>query len=77
MEETKSQRFGRIVEPRVQRALVAIGRVGNCGNRALYDYTSEEIEAIFAAFSKKLSETRARFQPKGSEAQFRLVARGD
>ena len=46
--ESKSDRFRRLAEPRVNKAEKAIKLVGNLGNRSLYEMTDAERKKIIS-----------------------------
>lgn len=63
-DETKAEKFIRLGEYRMNKAIDAIGRLGNLANRSAYDYTPEQAEVMFAALESALAEVRAQFSPK-------------
>ena len=61
IDETKQQRFTRVVVPRVNKAVKAIGVIGFCCG-STYEHTPEQtqqilkvLDAAFQSLSKKLS----------------------
>ena len=48
--ETKAEKFIRIGEYRMNKAVDAIGRLENLANHGSYEYTQEQVDAIFQAF---------------------------
>ena len=62
--ESKAEKFVRIGEYRVNKAIEAIGRIENLSNRSSYEYTEEQVEAMFSMMEKRLSEVKSRFAPK-------------
>ena len=56
--ETKEARFVRIAEPRVNRACKAISLLGNLAGSG-YEYTQEQVDAMFGAVQKSLDTARA------------------
>lgn len=72
-QETHHDRFRRLAEARVNRALNDIRLIGNLSNRNNYDYTSEEVDRIFRALDSELKQVRARFlEGARGETEFRL-----
>lgn len=61
--ESKADKFRRIASPRVNKALDAIEKIGNCSSSS-YEYTEEQVEAIFGAIEEAVRETKAKFQPR-------------
>lgn len=60
MEETKQQKFVRIAEPRVTRACKAVSLLGNLAG-SNYEYTEEQVNAMFGAVQQELDTARAAF----------------
>lgn len=72
-EETPHDKFRRLAESRVNRALNDIRLIGNLSNRNNYDFTSEEVEKIFRALDSELKQVKARFlEGARRESEFRL-----
>lgn len=62
--ETKAEKFIRIGEYRMNKAVDAIGRLENLANRSSYEYTQEQVDAMFQALEGRVAEVKARFTPK-------------
>ena len=60
-EETKAEKFIRLGEYRINKAIDAIGRIENLSNRSAYDYTEEQVEAMFSVLESKVAEVKAKF----------------
>ena len=60
--ESKADKFVRLGEYRVNKVIDAIGRLENLSNRTNYEYTQEQVEAMFSIMEKRLLE--GRFAPK-------------
>ena len=68
--ETKSEKFIRISEYRTNKAVDAIGRLENLSNRGAYEYTQEQVDAMFLALENRIAEVKAKFAPKkGTESK--------
>ena len=63
-EETKAEKFVRLGEYRINKAMDAIGRIENLANRSAYDYTPEQVEAMFSVLESKVEEVKAKFTVK-------------
>lgn len=63
-EETPRQRFKRVVEPRVGRALKAIGLIGSVSGSA-YTYADSDIATIVTALREAISKMERRFAGEG------------
>ena len=62
-EETKAEKFVRIGEYRMNKAIEAIGRLENLSNRSAYEYTPEQVEAMFSVL-EQVREKFAAAKPK-------------
>lgn len=69
--ETKEQRFVRIAEPRVSRACKAVSLLGNLAGSG-YEYTEEQVNAMFGAVQEALDTARAQFKKKNNVARFKF-----
>jgi hypothetical protein len=61
-EDVKRDRFVRIVERRVEKAIDALDAVGKCSNRRNYQYSQADVKKIFGALETKLKEIKHMFQ---------------
>ena len=52
--ETKAEKFIRIGEYRMNKAVDAIGRLENLANRSCYEYTQEQVDAMFQALEGRV-----------------------
>ena len=59
--ETKSEKFVRIVNKRMQNCVIAIGRMVNLGNKAVYEYTEDEAKEIQQVLDAECSKVYAAF----------------
>jgi hypothetical protein len=59
--ETKREAFQRLAERRTNSALDRIRVIGNLSNPYAYEYTDEDVRAIFVALDQELKTTRAKF----------------
>ena len=71
--ETKEQRFVRIAEPRVSRACKAVSLLGNLAGSG-YEYTEEQVDAMFGAVQEALDTARAAFNKKPKDVRFKFEA---
>ncbi|MBA7474030.1 hypothetical protein ES707_09377 [subsurface metagenome] len=63
-DETKRDKFKRIVEPRVRKAIKAIGLIGNCASGG-YEYTTDDVALILVALDKAFQQLRKQYESKG------------
>lgn len=61
--ESKNERFRRLASSRGDRLIREIALLGNLSNRKNYDYSPEEVEALFEPIERELLEVRALFDP--------------
>lgn len=71
VQESKHDRFRRLAEQRVNRALKELRLIANLSNRNNYDYTEEEVKNLISALERELKVTRAAFVATRRE-EFRL-----
>lgn len=70
--ELKEERFKRVASRRTQRALDALRRLGNCANKGLYEYHSEDVTKIFRAIEAEFKRIKARFEGTSNTDKFTL-----
>ena len=70
----KHDKFRALAESRTNKALDAIGRIGNLSNRSVYEWDEGEIRKLVKALKDAVSEVEGRFaSPKGkASAKFKL-----
>jgi hypothetical protein len=62
-DETRNERFRRLAATRGDRLIREISLLGNLANRKNYEFTAEEVEALFRPIESELKEVRALFDP--------------
>ena len=60
----KKGNFKRLAVSRVNKILDGIGLLGNLSNTSYYEYTMDEVDAMFQAIQEELEEQRRRFDKK-------------
>ena len=76
--ETKSEKFIRLGEYRMNKAMDAIGRLENLANRSAYEYTPEQVEAMFSVLESRVAEVKAKFtSAKKENTTFSFGARNE
>ena len=65
--ETKAEKFIRLGEYRMNKAMDAIGRLENLANRSAYEYTPEQVEAMFSVLESRIAEIKAKFMAAKKE----------
>lgn len=59
--ETKREKFVRLVEARTNKIISMVRLLGNCSNKANYDYTETDIQKIFTTLEKELKLAKMKF----------------
>ena len=74
MRKADREKFKRLAEQRVNRAIKTVRLIGNLSNKSNYDYTDEDVERIFSALNAEIRACRARFNDKvrKDENEFKL-----
>ncbi len=70
-EETKSDKFRRLAENRVNTTIKDFNLIGNLANKSNYDYTKEDVDKIIRALRKALADLEYKFTPK-NKSEFKL-----
>ena len=69
----KKANFVRIAESRTNKIIESINSLGNLSNTSYYEYTQEQIDAIFTAIQDELDNQKKRFAESGpKKRKFRL-----
>lgn len=68
--ETKAEKFIRLGEYRMNKAMDAIGRLEHLANRSAYEYTQKQVDAMFTVLETRIAEIRKKFDAtKDKEAK--------
>lgn len=67
--EEKREKFVRLAEVRVSKAMQAIRVVGNLSNRSNYDFSEDDIKKIARALNAEIEAMQARFKNADSKAR--------
>ena len=71
--ETKRDRFVRLAEARTNKIIDMIRLLGNCANKANYDYTDADVQKIFSALEKEIKHAKTKFAlGETEESKFKL-----
>ena len=65
MKESKSERFRRLANARVNKLIAMIRLIGNLSNPIIYDYRPDQVAQIFTALHTELERARTRFYQSG------------
>lgn len=61
MRESKSERFCRVAEARVNKIIKMMRLLGNCADRKVYAFSPEQVEQIFETLQFELKQARKRY----------------
>jgi hypothetical protein len=73
--EEDREKFVKLAQARVNKALKDIQLIGNLSNRSNYDYTDQDISKIFRALNDEIGACKKRFElskKKNGAAKFSL-----
>lgn len=59
--ESKTMRFRRVTEARVNKIIKMLRLLGNCSNPAVYGYSLEQVQQIFATLQAELNRAQKRY----------------
>lgn len=62
--ESKRDKFKRLAGKRVNKVIEALRIFGNLSNRAIYDYTEEDVDEIFGQLNEVITEVNDKFHGK-------------
>ncbi len=65
--ESKADRFVRIAEARTNKIIDMIQLLGNCSNKATYEYTQDDVKQIFTAIEAELKIAKSKFEVSDTE----------
>lgn len=71
---SRREKFVKLAEQRVPKAIKAIQLVGNLSNKSNYSYTEEDVKKILKALREELDDLKSRFESSKStdEIVFKL-----
>lgn len=72
VKEAKEDRFKRIASKRTEKVLDALRKLGNCSNRGIYGYSSEDVSKIFSAVDSEIKRIKVLFNSKSKSNKFSL-----
>jgi hypothetical protein len=72
--DNKRDKFVKLAEARVNKALKDMQLIGNLSNRSAYQFTEADTRKIFAALQKAIDTVKSRFSQgsDGGGGEFRL-----
>lgn len=71
----KRDRFVRLAEARVAKAIKSIRIIGNLANKNNYEYTERDVNRIYGALQSEINDLKAQFKvgTSNNDVQFRLT----
>ena len=72
MAESKHEKFIRIAENRTNKMIEMLRLLGNCSNKAVYEYTADEVRKIFGTLENELKIAKGRFGASDKDETFKL-----
>ena len=72
MESNKRENFKRLAEARTNKIIGQLALIGNLSNTSHYEYTQQQVDAMFSAIQQELDAQRTRFSGKAKKKKFRL-----
>lgn len=70
--ENKNEKFIRLANSRVNKALKQLDLISNLSNKNIYSYSENEIKQIIIALNKKIKEIENKFHQEINNKQFKL-----
>ena len=70
--ETKKDRFIRIAEARTNKIINMIRLLGNCSNKATYEYSDVDVQKMFSTIEKELKTAKQKFSSSYEEDVFKF-----
>lgn len=71
--ESKKDKFVRIAEARTNKIIDMVRLLGNCSNKASYEYTKDDVKKIFTAIENELKLAKAKFESTSDDSsKFKL-----
>lgn len=64
--ESKSAKFTRLAEARVNKAIKALRSIGNLANKQIYSFDESQLRKIMSALRREVSGVKARFDDADS-----------
>lgn len=65
----KREKFVRLAENRVNKALKEFSLIGNLSNRAAYHYTDEDVKKIYRALQEGIEKSKQRFSDATTQSR--------
>ena len=63
--ESKTDRFRRLIEARVNKAIKMIRLIGNCSKENIYEYSPEQVSQVFEVLQDELNQARLKYLMPG------------
>lgn len=63
-QETKEERFIRLAEYRMNKAIKAVDSIKNLANKGSYEYKDEQVNEMFSVLENTVADVKSAFLPK-------------
>ena len=73
--ESKREKFVRLVEARTNKIIDMIQLLGNCSNSSVYEYTQQDVDQIFSAIETEVREAKKKFAKSETAKSSRFTLR--
>lgn len=73
--ESKREKFVRLVEARTNKIIDMIQLLGNCSNSSVYEYTQRDVDQIFSAIETEVREAKKKFAKSETAKSSRFTLR--
>lgn len=70
LQETKEQKFIRLAEYRMNKAIKAVESISNLANKSSYEYSEEQVGAMFSVLENTIADVKSAFLPKKERGAF-------
>ena len=70
--ETKKENFKRIAEKRTNKIIESISKLQNLSNTSFYEYTNDQIDAVFGAIQDELNKQKKYFEEEKKKEKKRF-----
>lgn len=67
--ESKREKFVRLAEARTNKIIDMIRLLGNCSNKAVYDYDDLDVQKIFNTLDREIKNAKAKYSVEDMEAK--------
>lgn len=70
--ETKSEKFVRLAEYRMNKAILAISKLGNLANTSAYEFTEDQTNTMFDVLQQEIDNVKNKFSKTTEKKNFKF-----